>query len=80
MAPLTLMLKMTGSSNLVLRELKTDEVVGGGSRADKTVMDSFKLSKSRKIVKKSEKPQKPEKLQRLLVQRNVHQSTDSWLI
>ena len=34
-----------------------------------------KLSKGRKIVKKSEKPQRPEKLQRSSVWRNVYRST-----
>ena len=33
-------------------------------------------SKSRKIVKKSEKPQRPEKLRRSSVWKNVYQSTD----
>ena len=33
-----------------------------------------KLSKSRKIIKKSEKPQRPKKLQRLLVRKNIYQS------
>ena len=49
-APLTSMLKTTGSSDLAPRELGTDEVVGGGGRADETVVDSSKLSKSRRIV------------------------------
>ena len=71
-APLTSMLKTTGSSDLAPRELGTDEVVGGGGRADETVVDSSKLSKSWRIVKKSEKPQRPEKLQRLSVWRNVY--------
>ena len=45
------MLKTTGLSDLTLRELGTDEVVGGGGRADETIVDLSKLSKSRKIVK-----------------------------
>ena len=49
--PLTSMLKTTGSSDLAPRELETDEVVGGGGRADETVVDSSKSSKSRRIVK-----------------------------
>ena len=44
--PLTSMLKATGLSDLALKELGTDEVVGGGSRVDETVVDSSKLSKS----------------------------------
>ena len=52
-APLTSMLKTTGSSNLASRELEIDEVIGGGSRADETVVDLSKSSKSRRIVKKS---------------------------
>ena len=50
-APRTSMLKTTGSSNLVPRELGTDEVVEGGGRADETVVDSSKSSKSQRIVK-----------------------------
>ena len=69
------MLKMTGLSDLALKGLGTDEVVGGSGRADETVVDSSK-SKSRRIVKKSEKPQRPEKLQRSSVRRNVYGSTD----
>ena len=52
-ASLTSMLKTTGSSDLAPRELGTDEVVGGSGRADKTVVNLSKLSKSRRIVKKS---------------------------
>ena len=37
------------------RELETDEVVGGGGRADETVVDSSKLSKRQRIVKKVRK-------------------------
>ena len=54
-APFTSMLKTTRSSNLTPKELGTDEVVGGGGRADETVVDLSKLSKSRKIVKKVRK-------------------------
>ena len=50
-ASLTSILKTTGSSDLAPRELGTDEVVGGGGRADETVVDSSKSSKSRGIVK-----------------------------
>ena len=50
-APLTSLLKTTGSSDLAPGELGTDEVVGGSGRADETVVDSSKLSKSRRIVK-----------------------------
>ena len=59
--PLTSMLKTTESSDLAPRELGTDEVVGGGGRADETVVDSSKSSESRRIFKKPEKPQRPEK-------------------
>ena len=45
------MLKMTGSSDLALRKLGTDEVVGGSGRADETVVDLSKSSKSQRIVK-----------------------------
>ena len=78
-APLTSMLKTTGSSDLALRELGTNEVVGGDARADETVVDLSK-SKSWRIVKMSEKPQRPEKLQRSSVWRNVYRSTDLSLI
>ena len=50
-----------------------DGVDAGNSAVGKSVK---KLSKSRKIVKKSEKPQKPKNLQRPLVQRNVYRSTN----
>ena len=46
MAPLTSMLKTTGSSDLVLRKLGTDKVVGGSGRVGETVMDSSKSSKN----------------------------------
>ena len=65
------MLKMTGSSDLAPRGLGIDEIVEGGGRADVTVVDSSK-SKSQRIVKKSEKPQRPEKLQKSSVWRNVY--------
>ena len=45
------MLKMIRLSDLATRELETNKVVGSGGNADETVMDSFKLSKSQKIVK-----------------------------
>ena len=45
------MLKTTGSSDLAPRELGTDEVVEGSGRADETVVDSSKSSKSQRIVK-----------------------------
>ena len=69
------MLKTTGSSDLAPRELGTDEVVGGSSRADETVVD---LSKCQKVEESSkvEKPQRPKKLQRSSVRRNVYRSTD----
>ena len=47
-ASLTSMLKMTRSSDLAPRELGIDEAVGGGGRADETVMDLSKSSKVRK--------------------------------
>ena len=53
-APLTSMLKTTGSSGLSAPKAfraENDEVVGGGGRADETVVDSSKSSKSRRIVK-----------------------------
>ena len=46
-----------------------DEVDGVGKSVKKS-------SKSQRIVKKSEKPQRPEKLQRSSVRRNVYRSTD----
>ena len=52
-APLTSMLKTTGLSNLAPKELGTDEIVGGSGRADETVVDLSKSSKSQRIVKKS---------------------------
>ena len=54
--------------------VKYDEVDGGRSGAvGKSVK---KLSKGRRIVKKSEKSQRPERLQRSSVRRNVYRSTD----
>ena len=54
--------------------VKYEEVDGGRSGAvGKSVKKS---SKSRRIIKKSEKPQRPEKLQRSSVRRNVYRSTD----
>ena len=58
-APLTSMLKTTGSSGLSAPKAfraENDEIVEGGGRADETVVDSSKLSKV-------EKPQRPENLQ-----------------
>ena len=53
--------------------VKYDEVDKGRSGAiGKSVK---KLSKGRRIVKKSEKPQRPEKLQRSLARKNIYQST-----
>ena len=40
------MLKTTRLLDLAPRELGTDEIVGGDAKADKTVIDSFKSSKS----------------------------------
>ena len=62
-APLTSMLKMTGSSDLAPRELGTDEVVGGGGRADETVVDlsSRQKSKNLKGLKNLQKPSVREK-------------------
>ena len=51
MVPLTSMLKTIGSSDLAPRELGIVEVVGGSDKADKTVVDSSKSSKSQRIVK-----------------------------
>ena len=42
---------MTRSLDLAPRELETDEVVSGGGKADKTIVDLSKLSKSWKIIK-----------------------------
>ena len=42
------MLKTIGSLNLTLRELKTDEVVGGSSKADDRNLSKFKKSKNTK--------------------------------
>ena len=71
--PLTSIIKITGSSRLSAPKAfraENDEVVGGGGRADKTVVDSFKLSKKSKSCQKVEKLQRPKKLQRPLVWRN----------
>ena len=56
------MIKTIGSSELAPRELRTDEVIRSDGKANETVVDLSKSSKSRKIVKKSEKSQRPEKL------------------
>ena len=50
-ASLIPMLKTTRSLDLAPRELGTDEVVGGGGRADETVVELSKLSKSLKSYK-----------------------------
>ena len=44
--PPTSMLKMTGSSDLAPKELEIDEIVRDDDRADETVVDLSKLSKS----------------------------------
>ena len=74
--PLILILKTSSSTAHQLAQItvKYDEVDGGVGKSVK------KLSKGQRIVKKSEKPQRPEKLQRSLVWRNVYQSTDPSLI
>ena len=64
-APLTLMLKTIGLSDLVPRGLGTDEIVKGDGRVDKTVIDLSK-SKSRKIIKKSKKPQRHKKVAKVI--------------
>ena len=72
-ALLTLMLKTSSSTesstNATQSTVKDDEVDGSGKSVKK-------LSKGRKIVKKSVKPQRPEKLQRLSVWRIVYQGTN----
>ena len=58
---------MTGLSGSAPKELGTDEIVGGGGRANETVVDSSKWSKSCQKVKelsKVKKPQRPKKLQK----------------
>ena len=47
-APLTSMLKTTGSSDLATRELGADEVVGGGGKANDRNLSKFKKSKNAK--------------------------------
>ena len=47
-APLTSMLKTTGSSDLAPRELGADEVVGGGGKADDRNLSKSKKSKNAK--------------------------------
>ena len=47
-APLTSMLKTTGSSNLALRKLGADEVIGGGGKADDRNLSKSKKSKNAK--------------------------------
>ena len=48
MAPLTSMLKTTELSNLASRELGTNEVVGGGGKADDRNLSKSKKSKNTK--------------------------------
>ena len=53
-APFTSILKTTRSSGLSAPKAfkaENDEAVGGGGRADETVVNSSKSSKSRRIVK-----------------------------
>ena len=71
-APLTSMLRTSSSTAHQLAQITVeyDEFDGGVGKLVK------KLSKGRKIVKKSEKPQRPEKLQRSSVWKNVYQSTN----
>ena len=72
-APLTLILRMSSSTdssiNATQFAVEYDEVDDGVGKLVK------KLSKGRRTVKKSEKPQRPEKLQRSLARRNVYRST-----
>ena len=61
-APLTSMLKTTGSSGLSAPKAfraENDEVVGGSGRADEMIVDPSNLVKKSSKV---EKPQKPEKV------------------
>ena len=58
------------STNATRITVKYDEVDGGGGKSVE------KSSGSQRIVKKSEKPQRPEKSQRSSVRRNVYRSTD----
>ena len=78
---LTSMLKTTGSSDLALKELGTDEVVEDSSRADETVVDLSKSSKSRKIVK-SQKPSKVSKAAKVIGSEErllKYQSSVNWI-
>ena len=112
-APLTSMLKTSGSTDSTIRPRKGGVGVGGdggedGGHDDEhsprglgrvhqrihqlvrprlwssmmrlmevgVVLSKSCQKKSWRIVKKSEKPQRPEKLQRSSIQRNVYQSTD----
>ena len=72
-APLTSILRTSwstkSSTSATQSAVKYDEVDGGGKSVKK-------LSKGRKIIKKSEKLQRPEKLQRLSVWRNVYWGID----
>ena len=72
------MLRTSLSTNSSTRaaqiEVEFDGVdAGGGGAVGKSVKKS---SKGRRIVKKSEKPQRLEKLQRSSVRRNVYRDTD----
>ena len=51
--PLTSMLKTTGSSNLALRELGADEVIGGNGKADDRNLSKSKKSKNAKFEKQT---------------------------
>ena len=82
-APLTSMLKATGSSGLLVPKAfraENDEIVGGGGRANEKVVDSSKsvknLSKSRRLLKESKSFKDLNNLQRSSIWRNVYQSTD----
>ena len=104
-APLTSMLKTSGSTESTTRPRKGRVGVGGDGgetlisrlrtsistdsstkttqiaieydRVDGSVGKSAEeLSKSQRIIKKSEKPQRPEKLQKSLVWKNIYRSTD----
>ena len=55
------MLKTTRLSDLVSRELRIDEVVGGGGKADEMVMDLFKSPKKKKKKRRNIKSQKTSK-------------------
>ena len=67
---LTSMLGTSSSTSAAWITVKYYEVDGGGGKSVE------KSSGSQRIVKKSEKPQRPEKSQRSSVRRNVYRSTD----